>query len=415
MERNDLLTKKLTEIQMENEAIKYDKKQLEDQLNSMKSLCSNLESVISNLETMKKVVQNKFNNNIRDTIGSGGGGSDEQYFDFENLDENLLNSINEIRKRIKDEENRLKLGLKQQQQQQQLPLAKQIEDDLQDNYFQEELDKIIGNATHRSNHSNTPPIQQSSLDTMRHHTAVGPILNRAQSANQQKQFANTINFMKNFEPKTDQPRASSQLDFQSSPNNLINNENFFPSPPTTPELKKQTTKQENNTITPGKDYTFDLFKNFEKTTFLNENKSDEILKSNLPITSNNLTPQSSQQQHQQQGIIEASFTGNIKIHEVNKLGYYVRLLNVSNTTDEDLSNFTIQQMVSGMPVAVFRFPKSVKLAPGNTITVWARTEEVSQQPPQTFVWNEQDKWGTGSKYILFNFFFFYVFVNFKII
>ena len=121
MERNDLLTKKLTEIQMENEAIKYDKKQLEDQLDSMKSLCFNLESVISNLETMKKVVQNKFNNNNnRDTIGSGGGVSDEQHFDFENLDENLLNSINEIRKRIKDEVNRLKLGLKQQQQ---LPLA----------------------------------------------------------------------------------------------------------------------------------------------------------------------------------------------------------------------------------------------------------------------------------------------------
>jgi hypothetical protein len=59
MERNDLLTKKLTEIQMENEAIKYDKKQLEDQLDSMKSLCFNLESVISN--TNKHIEHQKTN------------------------------------------------------------------------------------------------------------------------------------------------------------------------------------------------------------------------------------------------------------------------------------------------------------------------------------------------------------------
>lgn len=90
-----------------------------------------------------------------------------------------------------------------------------------------------------------------------------------------------------------------------------------------------------------------------------------------------------------------SYVGNIKIHEVNKNGYYVRLLNVSNTHEEDLSNFSIQQMVSTMPVAVYRFPQPTKLAPGNTITVWSRTEEIEQQPPHTFVWNEQKRWGTG--------------------
>lgn len=87
--------------------------------------------------------------------------------------------------------------------------------------------------------------------------------------------------------------------------------------------------------------------------------------------------------------------GNVKIHEVNKNGYFIRLLNVSNTYEEDLSNYTIQQMVSSMPVAVFRLPCPTKLEPGHTITVWARTDEVEPQPPHTFVWNEQDKWGTG--------------------
>ena len=90
-----------------------------------------------------------------------------------------------------------------------------------------------------------------------------------------------------------------------------------------------------------------------------------------------------------------SYTGNVKIHEVNKNGYYIRLLNVSNTQDEDLSNYTIQQVVSTMPVAVYRLPSFTKLPPGHTITVWSRTDEIEQQPPHTFVWYEQDKWGTG--------------------
>lgn len=47
MERNDLLTKKLTELQIGNESTKYEKKQLEEQLDSMKSLVYNLESVVS--------------------------------------------------------------------------------------------------------------------------------------------------------------------------------------------------------------------------------------------------------------------------------------------------------------------------------------------------------------------------------
>jgi hypothetical protein len=41
-----MMTKKLTEFQMENESTKYEKKQLEDQLESMRSLCSNFETVV---------------------------------------------------------------------------------------------------------------------------------------------------------------------------------------------------------------------------------------------------------------------------------------------------------------------------------------------------------------------------------
>lgn len=85
----------------------------------------------------------------------------------------------------------------------------------------------------------------------------------------------------------------------------------------------------------------------------------------------------------------------MKIHEVNKNGYYIRLLNVSSTLEEDVSNYSIQQMVSSMPVAVYRLPNPTKLAPGTTLTVWSRTDEVEQEPPHTFVWHEQRRWGTG--------------------
>lgn len=92
---------------------------------------------------------------------------------------------------------------------------------------------------------------------------------------------------------------------------------------------------------------------------------------------------------------ESSYVGNIKIHEVHKDGSYVRILNTSNTIEEDLGTFTLQQMISAMPVAVFRFPKSVKLAPGRIITIWCNNDEVEQQPPHTFVWKQQSKWSTG--------------------
>ena len=129
-----------------------------------------------------------------------------------------------------------------------------------------------------------------------------------------------------------------------------------------------------------RDITKDLFNNLERTTLL-AGRRDTV---NASVSSvDNAT------------VTEASYTGNVKIHEVNKNGYYVRLLNLSNTVDENLSNYTIQQVVSTMPVAVFRIPANTKLAPGHTMTVWSRTDDVEQQPPHTFIWYEQEKWGTG--------------------
>lgn len=127
------------------------------------------------------------------------------------------------------------------------------------------------------------------------------------------------------------------------------------------------------------DITTDLFNKFEKNTFFHQTKPPQSPSGSTTTTT----------------ITEASYTGNVKIHEVNKDGYFIRLLNVSSTQDEDLSNYTLQQVVSTMPVAVYRLAANVKLPPGHTLTVWSRTDQVQEQPPFTFVWNEQEKFGTG--------------------
>jgi hypothetical protein len=142
-----------------------------------------------------------------------------------------------------------------------------------------------------------------------------------------------------------------------------------------------------------RDITKDLFSNFERTTLLSKRESSNA--SSASQTNNNNSLNLTVSGVDNVTVTEASYVGNVKIHEVNKNGYFVRLLNLSNTVDEDLSNYTLQQMVSAMPVAVFRIPSGTKLAPGHTMTVWSRTDEVAQQPPHTFVWAEQERWGTG--------------------
>jgi hypothetical protein len=164
---------------------------------------------------------------------------------------------------------------------------------------------------------------------------------------------------------------------QQTVTNLVSNTNSTPinSASTTTSISNRAQAP----INYERDITKDLFANFERQTLLakRENSANSILS------------------NESSAVTEASYVGNVKIHEVNKNGYFVRLLNLSHATDEDLGNYTLQQMVSTMPVAVFRMPPGTKLAPGHTMTIWARTDEVAQQPPHTFVWYEQDKWGTG--------------------
>ncbi|XP_076470987.1 uncharacterized protein LOC143300933 isoform X2 [Babylonia areolata] len=91
----------------------------------------------------------------------------------------------------------------------------------------------------------------------------------------------------------------------------------------------------------------------------------------------------------------SSATGNMKIAEVHQEGKYVRLVN-EGSQELDLGGFTLQQNVGGHPVAMFRFPPRTRFAPNSLVTVYAGCSDRSlHQPPQDFVWKEQQKWGSG--------------------
>ncbi len=61
---------------------------------------------------------------------------------------------------------------------------------------------------------------------------------------------------------------------------------------------------------------------------------------------------------------------NIRIHEIeSKNGDYLRLLNISNTDDYDLSNHFLQQNIHAKPFCRFRFPFNTIIGPGQTLTV----------------------------------------------
>ncbi|CAF1069296.1 unnamed protein product [Didymodactylos carnosus] len=60
---------------------------------------------------------------------------------------------------------------------------------------------------------------------------------------------------------------------------------------------------------------------------------------------------------------------SVRIHEIEQNGDYLKLLNVSNSEDYDLSNHFIQQNVACLPTCRFRFPPQTVIKAGQTVTV----------------------------------------------
>ncbi|XP_078408965.1 lamin tail domain-containing protein 1-like isoform X3 [Cetorhinus maximus] len=67
----------------------------------------------------------------------------------------------------------------------------------------------------------------------------------------------------------------------------------------------------------------------------------------------------------------ASTLGNMKIIEVASNGHYVRLLNISLDTEEDIGNYVLQQNIGGHPVTMYRFPPRTRVNAGSGVTAVA--------------------------------------------
>jgi len=108
---------------------------------------------------------------------------------------------------------------------------------------------------------------------------------------------------------------------------------------------------------------------------------------------------------------------HVRIHEIEpENGDYLRLLNVSNSDDYDLSDHFIQQNIACVPTSRFKFPSNTFIRAGQTVTVstflssfsllclvclfnieiWCGvTRDIEPQPPHVFLWKEQRRWQTG--------------------
>ncbi|XP_038666917.1 uncharacterized protein LOC119973257 isoform X3 [Scyliorhinus canicula] len=91
----------------------------------------------------------------------------------------------------------------------------------------------------------------------------------------------------------------------------------------------------------------------------------------------------------------ASTMGNMKIIEVATNGHFVRLLNISLDTEEDIGSYALQQNIDGHPVTVYRFPPRTRVNAGSGVTVWAAASKVPHNPPKDFLLKESNKFGTG--------------------
>ncbi|CAF4802903.1 unnamed protein product, partial [Rotaria sp. Silwood2] len=134
------------------------------------------------------------------------------------------------------------------------------------------------------------------------------------------------------------------------------------------------------------EYTQQLHNDTKNETF------DEIITPIIPYSYSN---SSKQNQLEIKSKIE-TITKNIRIHEIEqKNGDYLRLLNISNSDDYDLSGHYLQQTIDSKQFSCFRFPFNTIIRAGHTITIWCgHFKDINPQPPYVFLWKEQNKWQT---------------------
>nr|XP_056702445.1 lamin tail domain-containing protein 1 [Euleptes europaea] len=90
-----------------------------------------------------------------------------------------------------------------------------------------------------------------------------------------------------------------------------------------------------------------------------------------------------------------SAIGNLKIVELHPRGHYVKIINSSPNTEEDIGDYVLQQNVNGHPISTYKFSPRIRMKANSQIKVWAESSQMIHQPPTHFLWKNLDKFILG--------------------
>ncbi|XP_060114515.1 lamin tail domain-containing protein 1 [Heteronotia binoei] len=90
-----------------------------------------------------------------------------------------------------------------------------------------------------------------------------------------------------------------------------------------------------------------------------------------------------------------SAIGNLKIVELHPSGHFVKIINSSPNTEEDIGDYILQQNVNGHPISSYKFPPRIRMKTNSEIKVWTASSKMTHKPPIRFLWEKLDKFILG--------------------
>ncbi|XP_059210313.1 uncharacterized protein LOC131989135 [Centropristis striata] len=93
--------------------------------------------------------------------------------------------------------------------------------------------------------------------------------------------------------------------------------------------------------------------------------------------------------------------GHIMVEEADMEGNYVRLRNNSSSIEkQQLRDWELHIEVHNRKPIMYKFPNSVKIKSGETVTIWSSDHSDKQHPSTDLVWQKQKSWGIGEQLLI---------------
>jgi len=88
--------------------------------------------------------------------------------------------------------------------------------------------------------------------------------------------------------------------------------------------------------------------------------------------------------------ISTTALGVLEVQETDEEGKYVKIYNSSNDREMSIGGYSIVHQ-AGEDETIFKFHRSIHVAPNSTVTVWSSESEGNHSPPHDLLMNTQ-KW-----------------------